>query len=171
MKTSLIPSRGEDACAALAAANPAARRLSLSSGNGAYAPPLTLNLQLSTRPRNGCQLSCRTQKALEIYSVFSSTALFAMFSFQLSTAACLCWPSLPSSLPPHLRAIQAQEIQYYLKYLTKGLNYSLGRRCEVPHGYGSRRAGRRCGTACFAANALPRATKSSPQFSSTAFSG
>lgn len=83
-------------------------------------------------------MSCRTQKALEIYSVFSSTVLFAMFSFQHSTAACLCWPSLPSSFPPHLQAIQAQEIQYYLKYLTKGLNYSLGRRRELPHGYSSR---------------------------------
>lgn len=81
--------------------------------------------------------SRRTPKALEIYNVFSSTALFAMFSFQHGTAACLCWPSLPSSSPPHLQAIQAQEIQYYLKYLTKGLNDSLGRRQELPHGYSS----------------------------------
>lgn len=121
----------------MAGANTAVKRLSLSTGNRGCPPPLIRNLPFSAGPRNGCQMSCRIQKALEIYSVFSSTALFAMFSFQHSTAACLCWPSLPSSFPLHLQAIQAQEIQYYLKYLTKGLNYSLGRRRELPHGYSS----------------------------------
>lgn len=124
-------------------------------------PPLALNLQFSARPSNACQMSCRTQKSLEIYSVFSSTALFAMFSFQHSTAACLCWPSLPSSLPPHLQAIQAQEIQYYLKYLTKGLNYSLGRRRALPHGYSSR-AGWQALRDCELCSELPRATQRSP---------
>lgn len=121
-------------------------------------PPLTQDLQFSVRPRNGCQTSCRTQKALEIYSVLSSTALFAVFSFQHSTAACLCWPSLPTSLPPHLRAIGAQEIQYYLKYLTKGLSYSLGR--GSAHDAAPVPAGRRCVAACFVASELPQATES-----------
>lgn len=107
-------------------------------------------------------MSCRTRKALEIYSVFSSTALFAMFSFQHSTAACLCWPSLPSSFPPHLQAIRAQEIQYYLKYLTKGLNYSLGSRRELPHGYSSRTGWQALRDSLFAASHLPQARESSP---------
>ena len=140
----------------------------MSTGNRGYTPPLTRNLQFPTRPRNGCQMSCRIQKALEIYSVFSSTALFAMFSFQHSTAACLCWPSLPSSFPPHLQAIQAQEIQYYLKYLTKGLNYSLGRRRELPHGYSSR-TGWQALRDSLLRSSLPQATISSPQFSPTLF--
>lgn len=123
-------------------------------------PPLTQDLQFSVRPRNGCQTSCRTRKALEIYSVLFSTALFAVFSFQHSTAACLCWPSLPTSLPPHLRAIGAQEIQYYLKYLTKGLSYSLSR--GSAHDAAPVPAGRRCVAACFVASELPQATESSP---------
>lgn len=126
LQTSRIPSRGEEAFGTAGA------------NTGTGATPLTRNLQLHNSAADPKRLPRRHRapKTLPISKVFSCTALFAMFSFQHGRAACLCWPSLPSS-PPHLQAIQAGEIQYYLKYLTEGLKDSLGKRQELPHGCSS----------------------------------
>jgi len=80
----------------------AARRPSLSTGNGGYAPPLTRNPQLPTRPRNGCQRSCTTQKSPgNVQHIFFHCSFCHVFlSAQHSSVFVLAKPSLLLSTPP-----------------------------------------------------------------------
>lgn len=102
--------------------------------------------------------------SLEMYSVFFHGSFCRVFlSAQHSSVFVLAKPTL--LFPPHLQPIQAQEIQHYLKYLTKGLNYSVGRRRELPHGYSSRAGWQALRDSLLAASNLPQAAESSPRSS------